>query len=110
MNKLLQKRLVQIESEEAINSLESSSVVYSKNGPMRVFDKRNGDMLTFYYHHTFERDAVTELTTPRGYLCNIGNMIAFSPSGYDKRVVLTQEDGERYTVRRDDLVSLGLMQ
>jgi len=109
MNEFLQKRLVQVKSEEAIDGLEPGSVVYSKNGPMRVFNERIGDMLTFYYHHTFERDTVNELTTPRDYLCNVGNMIAFSSSGNDKRVKLTPADGERYIARRDDLVSLGLM-
>ena len=98
-------RLSKIDSDASIDTLTPGSVVYVKNGPMRVFERRDGETLSFYY---FSLGKVMHTTEERQCVGVTGNMLAFQYDGSSVRRVLTEQDTE-YTRIRDDLVSLDLM-
>lgn len=109
-NENLVKRLVEIDSEQDIDNLKLGSVVHVKNSPMMVFSGfENEGFLKFYFHYAFAGGEITELIHPRTHIDNIGNMLAFSDSGYGRRTKLTPENGVEYTSKKSDLVLLGLM-
>ena len=109
MKDLFRRRYVSIDSEEAIESIPQGSVIYVKNKPPMVFDGRDGDAMRFYFCDDFIGKKVTQLEVSRGRVCRVGDMIAIIPGWDDKRTYLTPDDGEPYRQRRDDLVSLGMM-
>ncbi|MBW2995834.1 hypothetical protein KY332_00880 [Candidatus Woesearchaeota archaeon] len=109
MNNLFLERLVEIESEETIDSLKHGDVVKVKDGPSKVFDRIEEDMLVFYCPTVLKKDAVLEIKTPREYLSQSGNRVVFTLGTEDERIEWKPKDGEYYQKRRDDLVALGLM-
>ena len=108
MNNLFLERLVEVTSEEMIDSLRPRSVVYVKNQQPRVFDRREGDTMIFYYPNIMRNEVVVELKTPRGNIGNVGNIVYFQFGG-EERGDLTSQDGDYYLERKNDLVALGLM-
>ena len=109
MNTLFLERLVQVTSEEMIDSLRPRSVVLVKNGDPRVFDRRDGDKMVFYYGDVRPTGIVKELKTPRSSVRNIGNQIDFHSSSKDQIRNLTNDYRDYYYERREDLVALGLI-
>jgi hypothetical protein len=109
VNDLFLKRFVKTESEEDIDSLSSRAVIYIKNSYPGIFDRREENMLVFYYPDVLKEDTVVELKIPRDHLSISGNRIAFSSSGVDETRDLTPADGDYYWERKNDLVELGLM-
>jgi len=112
MDDLFLERLVKTESEEDIDNLKPRDVINVKNNFPRVFDRREGDMMIFYfpdYLDFLEKNVIIELKTPRDYL-SIGNDgIHFILTALNKKRELTYEDGDYYKERKDDLIKLGLM-
>ena len=74
MNTLLLERLVELPSDDAIDSLVRGAVVHVKNNPLHVFDGREEDHLRFYHHYRFQPESIIELTIPRSHVSVSGNI------------------------------------
>lgn len=108
MNQLFLERIVEVNSDEEIDLLKERSVVYVKNAKPAVFDRREGDILFFYYSGLFKGE-ITEIGIPRSLISQGGNMIYLTQGIGIKRRDLTESDGDYYLERKEDLEGLGLL-